>query len=167
MPTKKFLDKIEKLKEQGESPSSLAGEFVREEIHKIREGEHGARNTKQAIAIGLSEARRAGVDLDVPKKGEVSEETRKQAIRDNAVGDESPPHKVNPNRSKASLNALKKEPNSAASHLALTRHAKAVARDRTPEERSEIAKKAAASRTPAERSASAKKAAATRKRNAK
>ena len=82
MPEKQTVERAEKAKRQGKSPSTQSGEFVREEIHHIREGKHGARSTKQAIAIGLSKARRAGVDLPPPKKGAVSEKTRRAADRD-------------------------------------------------------------------------------------
>ena len=77
MPESKTIKKARKAKRQGKSPATQAGEFVREEIKSIRRGEHGARSTKQAIAIGLSQARRAGVKLPPPKKGEVSERTRR------------------------------------------------------------------------------------------
>jgi hypothetical protein len=151
MPKKETIKKAKELKREGKSPSTQAGEFIRQEIETIREGKHGARSAKQAIAIGLSEARRAGVDLPPPKKGKYSEEVREQAKRELKHGKEHPNAKPNPKRSKAATEALKKEDDAAASHLALVRHAKAAARARTPEERS----------------ASAKKAAETRKRNKK
>src|SRR5687768_7044698 len=77
MPEKKTIKRAQKDKRQGKSASTQAGEFVREEIHHIREGNHGARSAKQAVAIGLSKARRAGVDLKPPKKGQASEKTRR------------------------------------------------------------------------------------------
>ena len=86
MPEKKTIERAKKAKREHLSPSTQAGEFVREEIEHIREGKHGARSTEQAIAIGLSKARRAGVDLPVPEKGEASESTRKAARRDLAKG---------------------------------------------------------------------------------
>jgi Family of unknown function (DUF6496) len=79
MPEKKTIEKAREDKREGKAPSTQAGEFVREEVHKIRRGEHGARSPEQAIAIGLSKARRAGVDLPPPKKGRVKERTRKSA----------------------------------------------------------------------------------------
>ena len=79
---KKPIERAREDEREGKAPSTQAGEFVREEIDLIREGAHGARSTKQAIAIGLSKARRAGVKLPPPKKGIVSEETRKKAKRD-------------------------------------------------------------------------------------
>src|SRR2546421_13050035 len=82
MPEKETLDRAAEDKAEGKSPSTQAGEFVREEIEHIREGKHGARSAKQAIAIGLSKARRAGVKLPAPKKGKASKKTRKQAARD-------------------------------------------------------------------------------------
>src|SRR5262245_61773140 len=84
MPEKKTIERARKDKRQGKSPSTQAGEFVREEIHHVREGKHGARSAKQAIAIGLSKARRSGVKLPPPEKGTTSERTRKQAKRDTA-----------------------------------------------------------------------------------
>src|SRR5687767_6094154 len=86
MPEKKTIEKARKDAREGKSASTQAGEFVHEEIQHIREGKHGARSAKQAIAIGLSKARRAGVDLPPPKKGEASAETRRKAQRDNEVG---------------------------------------------------------------------------------
>ena len=81
MPEKQTVERVRKAKRKGKSASTQAGEFVREEIHHIREGRHGARSTKQAIAIGLSKARRAGVSLPPPEKGAVSEKTRRSAKR--------------------------------------------------------------------------------------
>src|SRR2546430_7332124 len=86
MPEKETLERADQDKEEGKSPSTQAGEFVREEIHHVREGKHGAASAKQAVAIGLSKARRAGVDLPPPKKGRVSEKTRKAAERDSKRG---------------------------------------------------------------------------------
>src|SRR5258706_9777502 len=86
MPTDEAIERARRDEEQGKSPSTQAGEFVREEIHHVREGKHGARSVKQAIAIGLSKARRAGVKLGVPKDGRQSQQVRKQAKRDLAKG---------------------------------------------------------------------------------
>src|SRR5438067_297498 len=86
MPEKRVIQRARKKKRAGRSASTQAGEFVREEIHKIRRGKHGARSTKQAIAIALSEARRAGVKLRPPAKGKTSERTRRSAARAYAVG---------------------------------------------------------------------------------
>lgn len=130
MPEKETLERAARDKREGKSPSTQAGEFVREEMEHIREGKHGAANTKQAIAIGLSKARRAGVDLAQPKKGRVSEKTRKQAARDSKAGHSRKKKSVSARRSRSSEAALKREPRSAASHKALSRQAKSAARTR-------------------------------------
>ena len=145
MPDKQTLARAAADKRQGKSASTQAGEYVREEMDHIREGKHGARSAKQAIAIGLSKARRAGVDLPPPKKGAASEQTRHRAERDTAAG-HAGPHKVSAKRSRATTNALKHEGTAAASPLALSRHAHAVARARTPAQRAAAAKKAAQTR---------------------
>jgi len=130
MPEKETLKRAAQDKREGKSPSTQAGEFVREEIHHIREGNHGAASSKQAIAIGLSKARRAGVDLALPKKGRVSEKTRKAAERDSNRGHSSKKKAVSAKRSRSSERALKREPRSAASHKALSRQAKSAASTR-------------------------------------
>jgi hypothetical protein len=145
MPEKETLKRAAKDKAEGKSPSTQAGEFVREEIEHIREGKHGARSAKQAIAIGLAKARRAGVKLAVPKKGEAPEETREQAARDLRKG-KSPRAKKSAKRSRAMLKKLKGEGHSAASTVALSRHARSVAAKRTAASRSRSAKKAARTR---------------------
>jgi hypothetical protein len=128
MPEKKTLERAKKAKKSGKAPTTQAGEFVREEMHHIREGKHGARSTKQAIAIGLSKARRAGIRLPPPRKGKVSERTRKQAFRELAhSGNGSHP---NPKRSRAISRALKREGHSAASKKALSRQARSAAKRR-------------------------------------
>src|ERR1043166_8853040 len=99
MPEKKTLDRARKDGREGKAPSTQAGEFVREEMEHIRKGKHGARSTKQAIAIGLSKARRAGVKLRPPKAGKASEKTRTQATRNYAQGQKSPGKKSSPARS--------------------------------------------------------------------
>ena len=123
MPEEETLRKAAKAKREGKSPSTQAGEFVREEIHHIREGKHGARSAKQAIAIGLSKARRAGVDLKPPKKGKVSRETSKAAKRDYEAG-HRPRKRASASRAKASLKALRREGKSAVSSRALSRQAR-------------------------------------------
>jgi hypothetical protein len=142
MPDKKTVARARKDKREGKSPSTQAGEFVHEEIEHIREGKHGARSTEQAIAIGLSKARRAGVKLPPPKKGTVSEEVRKQAERDLERG-KHPRKAVNPKRSRAMKKKLKGEKHQTVSSSALSKHAKTSARRRTPAQRSASAKKAA------------------------
>ena len=166
MPEKETIERAERDKREGKSPTTQAGEFVREEMHHIREGKHGARSAKQAIAIGLSKARRAGVDLPPPGKGEASEETRKSARRDYARGHGARPRGTpSAKRSRAVEKALKREGHAAASHTALSRHAHQAAGKRTAAERSAAAKKAARTKGPAERSAAARKAARTRARS--
>ena len=130
MPDQETLERAEQDKREGKSPSTQAGEFVREEIHHIREGKHGAASAKQAVAIGLSKARRAGVDLPPPKKGRVSEKTRKAAERDSSRGHSRKKKAVSATRSRSSETALKRKPRSAASHKALSRQAKSAVRRR-------------------------------------
>lgn len=140
MPEKETIERAREDKRKGKAPSTQAGEFVREEIEHIREGKHGARSTKQAIAIGLSEARRAGVDLPPPKNA--SKKTQEQAERDTQRAGKKP----SPRRSRATLNALKKEGHSAASKEALSRQARSAAKKRSAASRSRSAKKAAQTR---------------------
>ncbi len=163
MPEKATLERAKKDKREGKAPTTQAGEFVREEIEHVREGKHGARSTKQAIAIGLSKARRAGVDLPPPAKGKASEETRARAKRDAKVGQHGDPD-VSLNRSRAATTALKREPHAAASKRALATHARSAARKRTAAERSAAARKAVKTKGPDARAAAAKKAARTRAR---
>lgn len=125
MPEKKTIERARKDKKEGKAPTTQAGEFVREEMEHIREGKHGARSPEQAIAIGLSKARRAGVDLPPPKKGTVSETTRKRAESDLAKAKTTA--KPSAKRSRARLKALKHEGHSAASPKALSAHAKRAA----------------------------------------
>jgi hypothetical protein len=164
MPDNEALRRALKDRREGKSPSTQAGEFVREEFEHIREGKHGARSAKQAIAIGLSEARRAGIPLKPPAKGRVSDKTRKSAISANKKGQKGTP--ISKTRSAASEKALKREPKRAASRLAISRQAHAAAKSRSPAERSRAAKKAVATKGPVRRSQAAKKAAATRSRRA-
>jgi hypothetical protein len=161
MPEKKTVERARKDKREGKAPSTQAGEFVHEEIEHVREGKHGARSTKQAIAIGLSKARRAGVKLPPPEKGKASEETRRQAARDVKKG-EKPKKSVSSTRSRATTKALKEEGRAAASSTALSRQAKSAAKKRTAADRSAAARKGAKTKGPAERSAAARKAARTR-----
>src|SRR5437016_1245282 len=163
MPEKKTIERARKDKREGKSPSTQAGEFVKETIEHIREGKHGARSAKQAIAIGLSEARRAGVDLPPPKKGKTSQRTRRSAERAYARGHGAPAkRKPSAKRSRAIERVLKREPRAAASHRALSAQARKAAKARSRGERSAAAKKAARTKGPARRSAAARKAARTR-----
>jgi Family of unknown function (DUF6496) len=124
MPEARTLRRAQKEKREGKAPSTQAGEFVREEMHHIREGKHGARSTKQAIAIGLAKARRAGVNLKPPKKGQTSERTRRSAERAYHKGQSGRKQKPSAKRSRATLGALKREGRNAASRKALSRQAK-------------------------------------------
>jgi hypothetical protein len=142
MPEKETLERAEQDKREGKSPSTQAGEFVREEMHHVREGKHGVRSTKQAIAIGLSKARRAGVRL--PPGGSASPETREKAERDVERGARG--RSPSPRRARAVREALKREGRSGASKTALARQARAAARRRPRVERSRAARKAAATR---------------------
>jgi putative cell wall-binding protein len=166
MPEKKTIERAEELKREGKSPTTQAGEFVREEMEHIREGKHGARSTKQAIAIGLSKARRAGVDLPPPKRGATTERTRKSAESAYEAGQKHDHHKPSAKRSRAITKALKREGHQAASSRALSRQAHAAAQNRTAAERSASARKGQRKRSPEERSASARKGARTRARAA-
>jgi hypothetical protein len=144
MPEKKTIERARRAKRKGEAPSTQAGEFVREEIHHVREGKHGARSAKQAIAIGLSKARRAGVDLPAPKRAKAS--TKRQATRDRAKSRAGASARPAPRRSRATMSTLKREGKSAASSSALSRQAKGAASRRTAADRSAAAKKAARTR---------------------
>jgi Family of unknown function (DUF6496) len=130
MPEKKTIERAKQDAREGKAPTTQAGEFVREEMEHIREGKHGARSTKQAIAIGLSKARRAGVKLPPPEPGQTSERTRKQAQRDLKRAATKKAAKPSPKRSRAVTKALKREGRSAASPQALSRQAKQAARKR-------------------------------------
>jgi hypothetical protein len=145
MPNRETLERAKKDAQEGKSPSTQAGEFVREEIHHVREGKHGARSPQQAIAIGLSEARRAGVKLS-PPKGPAA--VREKAAHDAAAGRKAKGsmHKVSAKRSCAAEGALKRESRSAASHEALSRQAKKSAVKRGKQSRRQAAMKAARTR---------------------
>jgi Family of unknown function (DUF6496) len=162
MPEKRTLERAQRDRRQGKAPTTQAGEFIREEMDHIREGKHGARSSRQAIAIGLSKARRAGVNLPPPRKG--SARTRRSAARDYAVGHGAPARRrmSAKSRSRASLRAMKRERTDTAGHAALASQARSAARRRTPAQRSRAALKAAATKGPARRSAAARKAARTR-----
>jgi hypothetical protein len=130
MPEKEVVDRANEDLKEGKSPSTAAGEFVREEIEHVREGKHGARSPQQAIAIGLSKARRAGIPLAPPKPGKASDATRKSAERDYSKGQSGAKKKTSAKRSRATEEALKKEPRSTVSHKALSAHAKKAAKSR-------------------------------------
>jgi hypothetical protein len=145
MPNKKTVQRARRDKRQGKAPSTQAGEFVHEEIEHVRQGKHGARSAKQAIAIGLSKARRAGVRLPPPKKGTTSARTRRSARRAYAAG-RKPARRPSRRRSRAVSKVLRRESRRAASRTALARQASRAARRRPAEARSRSAKKAARTR---------------------
>jgi hypothetical protein len=144
MPEKRTLERARRDRRLGKSASTQAGEFVREEMHHIREGKHGAASAKQAVAIGLSKARRAGVNLRPPAKGRTSEKTRRNAASAYRKGQRHEP--VSTRRSEARSKALRRESRSAASHRALSRQAHSAARRRSTTSRSAAAGKAARTR---------------------
>jgi Family of unknown function (DUF6496) len=164
MPDKRTIEKAREDKREGKSPSTQAGEFVRAEIEKIRRGEHGARSPQQAIAIGLSEARRAGVDLPPPRKGTTKQSTRKSAKYAYEAGQGKRKTRRRPRVSRAVSAVLKREPRRTASRKSLSRQARSAASRRTSAQRSAAARKAARTKGAAGRSAAAKKAARTRAR---
>lgn len=165
MPERQTVEHAREDARQGKAPTTQAGEFVREEMHHIREGKHGARSAKQAIAIGLSKARRAGVRVPAPKKEATSARTRRSAERASAAGRRRPRHKPSARRSRAISKALRREGHSAASHSALSKQGRAAARRRTASARSSAARRGAHTKGPAKRSAAARKAARTRARS--
>jgi uncharacterized protein DUF6496 len=144
MPEEDVVERAREDEREGKSPSTQAGEFVREEMEHIREGEHGARSPEQAIAIGLSKARRAGVKLPPPKRGK--QRTKRQAERDLTKSRTARRRKPSAKRSRATKRALKRESRRSASRQALSRHAKRVARQRSARSRSTAARKAARTR---------------------
>jgi hypothetical protein len=168
MPEKRTVTRARRAKRLGKAPTTQAGEYVRETMEHIREGKHGARSTKQAIAIGLSKARRAGVDLPPPPKGKVSERTRRNAERAYKAGQHDSHHHVNPRRSKATTRALRREGHSAASRASLARQAHKEALSKTAAQRSASARRGARTRlahqSHAELSRIARKGARTRSR---
>jgi uncharacterized protein DUF6496 len=166
MPLKRTIEKAQRDKREGKSASTQAGEFVREEIDKIRHGEHGARSAKQAIAIGLSEARRGGVDLPPPARGTTTERTRKSAEYAYEAGQGIRKPKRSKRRSRAIIEALKREPRGTVSPKALSRQAHSAASQRTAAQRAASARKAVRTKGAVGRSAAAKKGARTRKRRA-
>lgn len=165
MPEKQTIKRARRDAAEGKSPQTQAGEFVREEIEHVRQKKHGARSPKQAIAIGLSKARRAGVKLKPPKSGKAP--TRRKAEHDVERGQGKRNAARSPKRVEATRKALKKEPKGTTSGRKLAKHARTAALSRSKAQRSASAKKAARTKGPAARSRAAKKAAQTRKRNAR
>jgi len=142
MPDKRTIERAREDAREGKAPSTQAGEFVREEIHHVREGKHGVKNAKQAIAIGLSKARKAGVKLPAPPKGTASSQ-KDNSRRHRSTRRSRPSAK----RSRARTRALKREGRSGASHRALSNQAKSAARRRSSSSRSRAARKAARTRS--------------------
>ena len=143
MPEKRTLKRARRAKRAGKAPSTQAGEFVREEIHHVREGKHGARSTKQAIAIGLSKARRSGVKLGKPPKS-AKKSTKRSAASASRAGRTR--KRTSAARSRGARKALKRQSRSVASRKALSRQARAAARQRPASARSAAARKAARTR---------------------
>ena len=165
MPEKETLERARQDEREGKSPSTQAGEFVREEMHHIREGKHGARSPQQAIAIGLSKARRAGVKLQAPKRGRASSTVRERAQRDIRKGQSSRRRKPSAKRSRAITRALKREGRSAASRTSLARQARTAARRRSATSRHQAALKAVRTKGKTGLKQAARKAAHTRVRH--
>lgn len=164
MPERQTVEKARKKLRRGRSPSTAAGEFVREEMRHIRGGKHGARSTKQAIAIGLSKARRAGVPLQPPERG--PRKLRRSAQRDLETGQHRrKPRAPSRARARATSRALKRESRGAASHRELSKQARRSAKQRGHAARSRAARKAARTKGAAVRREAARKAARTRARH--
>lgn len=163
MPERETIERAQEDAREGKSPSTQAGEFVREEMHHVREGKHGARSTKQAIAIGLSKARRSGVKLRAPGKGKTSAKTKAQASRDYGKGQSRTKSKPSRKRSRAVSGALKREGHSAASRTALSRQAHSSARKRGSAARHRAAVKAVRTKGQTTLRQAARKAARTRR----
>ena len=165
MPEREILKRAQRDLRRGRSASTAAGEFVREETHHLRQGVHGARSTKQAIAFGLSKARRAGVPLKAPARG-TSSRTRRAAKQAYDTGQHKrTPRAPSRRRATAMRAALKREPHRAASHRALASHAHRSAMQRGRRARAAAARKAVRTKGPALRRAAARKAARTRRRH--
>ncbi len=162
MPEKSTIERAREDEREGKAPSTQAGEFVREEFHHIREGKHGARSARQAIAIGLSKARRAGVKLPPPRRGKSSDQGRRQAVLDYEKGQHCGNGHVSRRRSRATLGALQREGRQAASTRAISRQTHAAARRRTASERSAAAHEAVRTKGSAGLSAAGRTAARPR-----
>lgn len=164
MPEKRTVEHARQDAREGKSPSTQAGEFVREEIHHVRQGKHGARSAKQAIAIGLSKARRSGVKLPAPRRGKASARTRAQANRDLRRGRTHSRRQPSSRRSRAVTAALKREGHGAASPKSLAQQARSAARGRGRTARHRAATKAVRTKGARGRTQAARKAAHTRAR---
>jgi hypothetical protein len=168
MPNKSTVEAAKEDLREGKSASTAAGEFVREEIEHVREGKHGARSPQQAIAIGLSKARRAGVPLKPPAPGKTSETTRERSERDYEKGQSEPKTREegSTKRGRARLAALKREPKSSASRESLSAHSRTASRQRSGIQRHAAAEKAVQTKGKTGVRRAARKAARTRARNA-
>lgn len=162
MPEQETVRRAQQDLRQGKTPSTAAGEFVHEEIEHVREGKHGARSPQQAIAIGLSKARRAGVPLPPPKKSKAKESTRKSAEREYKAGQSGEKHSPSPRASRARERVLEEEPHTSASHTALSRQTRRSSRERGAEDRHRAATRAVKTKGPSGLRQAAKKAAKTR-----
>jgi len=167
MPEKETIKRARQDAREGKSPSTQAGEVVREEMHHIRQGKHGARSTKQAIAIGLSKARRAGVKLKPPRRGKTKARTRRSAEYAYEAGQGKRRTRRRPRVSRAVSRAMRREGRSAASRRALARQARSAAARRGSPARRAAARKAVMTKGHARMSAAARKAARTRARRRK
>jgi hypothetical protein len=146
MPEKQTVERAKEDLREGKAPTTAAGEFVREEIEHVRQGKHGARSPQQAIAIGLSKARRAGIPLKPPARGKAKASTRKSAERDYRKGQSRTKTKPSRKRSQAREKALKREPRSTVSHKALSAQARRAARKRGSASRSRSSRTASRTR---------------------
>jgi hypothetical protein len=162
MPEKQTIERARRDKRAGKAHSTQAGEFVREEMHHIREGKHGARSTKQAIAIGLSKARRAGVHLGRPPAS--AKPTTKQSAASASRAGQRGMKRPSAKRSRAVTRALRKESRSAASPQSLAQQARAAAGKRSAASRRASARRASQTKGARGRRAAAKLAARTRQR---
>jgi len=166
MPEKETIERAKQDRKEGKSASTQAGEFVREEMHHVRQGKHGVRSPQQAVAIGLSKARRAGVKLPAPKAGKASSRTRSQAKRDLQKGQSKSQKPTSATRSRAVSRALKRERRTAASSESLAAQARSSARRRGSASRHRAALKAVQTKGRARLQQAARKAAQTRKKAA-
>lgn len=162
MPNPSTTERAKEDLKEGKSPSTAAGEFVHEEIEHVREGKHGASSPQQAIAIGLSKARRAGIPLKPPAKGKTKESTRKSAERAYEKGQSGETKQPSAGASRAHEKALRREPHTSASHRSLSAHSRKASRQRSKAERHEAAMKAVRTKGTIGLRRAAKKAAHTR-----
>ena len=142
MPEQQTVRRAQRDLKEGKSPSTAAGEFVHEEIEHVRKGKHGARSPQQAIAIGLSKARRAGVPLTPPKKSKTNESTRKSMEREYKAGQSGEKRSSSSRASRARTRVLQEEPKTSASRRALSRQTRRSSRERGAEDRHRAATRA-------------------------